>query len=411
MHETKTDFTMKRTRTLLAFPILLTISLCSRADDNAFNRALTQLVSDCPELSILKSVNEATVSTEKALNRLSMPEVSVEHVWGSEGVGNKFDVGVSQSFDWPGLYRARAKAISAQTTANMLLEQASLVDKVTEVKALMVDIIFQKKNIKIAEMLHDHMLRLDQATRESLERGEISRLEYKRAELERIQTSMQLRENERLLTELYSELENATGRQDCVAVMNGVDDVPQWVVEPEANYEEKINTLNPRMAHLRATIEAIEATSRSEKMSASLPSFSLGYVFQREQGETFNGFNVTLGLPVYGSSNVRNASKANLLAAQLAAQSEQISILSRMRSQRRTALSLARELNDYQAIFDSDNYAELLRIALDGGETDTIHYLQELNFYIEVTRQYLELQHQYNLALVRLNCYDFPGVD
>lgn len=398
---------MKTKRLIVTTFIFLSLILSSKADDSVFNKALNLLVKDCPELAILRTNNEATLQTEKALNRLGAPELSVEHVWGYNHVGNKFDVGVNQSFDWPGLYRARAKAISAQTTASQLLEQTSLVDKVTEVKALMVDIIFQKKNVNLTSMLHQHMLQLDKATKESLERGEISRLEYKRTQLELIQTSMQLRENERLLGELYSALETATGHTDCVAIMNTVDDVPQWIIEPEANYEEKINTLNPRMAYLRATQAAIEATSRSEKMSASTPTFNLGYVFQREQGETFNGFNITLGLPVYGSSNVRNASKANILAAQLEAQSEQIAILSKMRAQRRTAISLAQELEDYSAIFDEGNYSDLLRISLEGGETDNIHYLQELNFYIEVSRQYLELQHQYNLALVNLNCYDF----
>lgn len=386
---------------------LLTIAVTPlpvRAKD--FNTALNELVADCPQLEILKKNNEATILTERALNRLAAPEISVDQVWGRNGVGNKFDLGISQSFDWPSLYRARNQAITAQTTANSLLEQTTLLEKVGEVKALMVDIIFQKKSIDLSRMIHSHMLQMEEGAAENLRKGEISKLDYKRTQLERIQTAIQLRENERLLNELYRQLNEATGKSDADVIMADVEEIPAAVIHTEEDYERKLATLDPRMAYLNATIRAVDATSRSERMAATLPAFSVGYIFQREQGETFNGFNISLTLPVYGSSHVRNAAKANIVSAQLEAQMEQIAILSQMRSRRRAALALAQELTDYSTIFENGNYSELLKMALEGGQTDNLHYLQELNYYIGVTKEYLELQHQYNLALISLNRYD-----
>lgn len=396
---------MKFSKRSLSTVFILASSFVS-GQDKSFNDALQELLKDCPEITILKKSNEATIETEKSLNKLNSPEVEIDQLWGRKGVGNKFDITVTQGFDWPALYKARAKAINAQTNANILLEQTSLLDKTREVKSLMVDIVFQKKNIEMSELVLNHMTQLEKETKESYNRGEISKLEFKRTELERIQTSIQLRENERLLNELYASLESATGKSNSKAIMDRVKEVPEWNINPESHYEEQINRLNPRMAYLRATIEAIEASSYAERMSANYPSFNLGYLFQREQGETFNGFSVSLTLPIYGSNHIKNAAKANIVSAQLEAQVEQISILSKMRNERAAALSLAKELDDYSTIFENGNYADLLKLALEGGQTDNIHYLQELNFYIEVTKQYLELQHQYNLSLVSLNCYD-----
>lgn len=396
---------MKLRRLFITGILILAVSY-QKAQTNTFETVLAQLVTDCPEIQILKLTNNATLETERALNRLNSPEVSMEHVWGRNGVGDKFDLGINQNFDWPGLYRARAQAINAQTDAFMLQEQAGTIEKLQKVRAIMVDIIFQKKNMALDSMIHDHMVKLESDALESYNKGEISKLSYKRTQLERIQTSIQLRETERILNELYSDLSVATGRSDSKALMSMVTDVPQWEILDEEEYEEKLNTLDPRMAYLKATIEAVNSTSKAETMAARMPSFNIGYVFQREQGETFNGFNVALTLPIYGSNHVKNASKANILSAQLEAQSEQIALLSNLRTQRSAALSLAKELNDYAVIFEKGNYSELLKLALEGGETDNFHYLQELNYYIDVTRQYIELQHQYNLALVSLNRFD-----
>lgn len=395
---------MKRILTVL--PLLLISTFILRAEDNVFYRVLDELVKDCPEIQVIKAANLASIETERAVNRIASPEVEVEQVWGRHGVGNKFDVGVSQSFDWPGLYRQRAKMIDAQSNANLLMEQSSLLEKTLQVKLLMVDIIFQKKNLHLANMMNDHAIQLEKATKEAYERGEISKLEFKRTELERIQTSIQLREAQRILDEMYAELTSATGKENCVSLMAQISDVPSWGIKSEEEYEDILKQMDPRMRYLQATIQAIEETGKSEKMATGYPVFSVGYVYQREQWETFNGFNVSMSLPIYGTSNVRRASKANVIAAQLEAQAEQISLLSKMRNQRNAALSLAHELNDYSSIFEDGNYSQLLKLALEGGETDNIHYLQELNFYVEVTRQYIELQHQYNLSLVNLNRHD-----
>lgn len=393
--------------------VLLFCSITAWATNksNEFDVALQLLVQDCPEIEILKKNNEANIAVQKSLNKLSSPEVEIDQLWGRNGVGNKFDLTVTQAFDWPGLYRARAKAINAQTNANFLLEQTNLLDKIQEVRSLMVDIIFQKKNISLSQMIYNHMLELENANKESYERGETSKLELKKTQLERVQAAIQLRENERMLNELYTSLDAATGKNNSREIMDKVSDVPESLIESEENYELKVNNYDPRMSYLKATLEAVNATSKVEKMSSTLPSFNLGYLFQREQGETFNGFSVSFSLPIYGNSHVVRASKANVISAQLEIQVEQIAILSKMRNRRLAALSLARELEDYSTIFEKGNYAELLKLALDGGQTDNIHYLQELNYYTEVTRQYLELQHQYNLAMVDLTRYDIFSED
>ena len=68
---------------------------------------------------------EADIMDEKVSNNLEDPEIAVSHAWGAEGIGNKFGVEISQSFDWPGVYRARSKATAENSRALQYLAEAN----------------------------------------------------------------------------------------------------------------------------------------------------------------------------------------------------------------------------------------------------------------------------------------------
>ena len=78
-------------------------------------------------------VNSAEI---KSNNNLGETDVDFEYLFGEKSLGNRWAIGVSQAFDWPGLYNARSKANKSQISAlSYLLMQKKL------------DILFQAKEI------------------------------------------------------------------------------------------------------------------------------------------------------------------------------------------------------------------------------------------------------------------------
>ncbi|MDE5646942.1 MAG: TolC family protein, partial [Muribaculaceae bacterium] len=309
-------------------------------------------------------------------------------------------------FAWPGVYRARAKAIDASTRASELLEQSAVADKILEVEQLVIDIVYQKKTIEVEQKILDHMCALEKGNLEGYELGELTKLDVKKIEIGRISAASSLREAQRTLDDLYARLEAVTGRRDCRSVINGITEIPEGNILSEEEYEKLIDSYDPRLAWLRAQSEAYVLDGKAEVLAARSPGFSLGYAFEREGGETFNGLSASITLPVYSRRHVANSAKANALSARIEADATHLSAIAGMRSLRTSVTSMKIELNDYSDVFGDDNYASLLTIARQGGQLDNLRYLEELNFFLDAARARLQLEHEYMRSLATLNRYN-----
>lgn len=390
------------------FFLLATVAttLTSVARNNDYNNIISALVADCPEVRQLVASNKAELEAKAAANVLDNPTVEAEHLWGRDDAGNKMGAGISQEFAWPGVYRARAKAIGASTRASELIEQSAVADKILEVEQLVIDIVYQKKTIEVEQKILDHMCALEKGNLEGYELGELTKLDVKKIEIGRISAASSLREAQRTLDDLYARLETVTGRRDCRSMINGITEIPEGNILSEEEYEKLIDSYDPRLAWLRAQSEAYILDGKAEVMAARSPGFSLGYAFEREGGETFNGLSASITLPVYSRRHVANSAKANALSAQIEADATHLSAIAGMRSLRTSVTSMKTELNDYSDVFGDDNYANLLTIARQGGQLDNLRYLEELNFFLDAARTRLQLEHEYMRSLAALNRYN-----
>lgn len=371
-----------------------------------YNNIITALVANCPEIKQLTASNKAENEAKAAENVLDNPTIEGERVWGRHDAGTKTSIGVSQEFAWPGVYRARAKAINASTRASELLEQSAASDKMLEIEQLVIDIVYQKKCVEVERGILDHMKQLEKDNLEGYEHGELTRLDTKKIEIERISAASSLREAQRTLDELYAQLESVTGIHDCRQMVNEIKDIPQGKILSEEEYERLIDTYDPRLAWLRAQSEAFILDGKAQVMAARAPGFSLGYAFEREEGVSFNGFSASMTLPVYSRRHVMNSARANALSAQIEAEASHMSTLAGMRSLRSSVTSMKAELEDYSDVFGEDNYASLLTTARQGGQLSNLQYLQELNFFLEASRARLLLEHEYVRSLAALNRYN-----
>lgn len=376
----------------------LTVSAQKESD---YNHIISALVAECPEIKQLVASEKAGIESRAAENVLENPTVEGQHVWGREGT--KYDIGISQEFAWPGVYRARAKAISAGMHASELLEQSLVADKILEIEQLVIDIVYQKKTVEIETRILEHMTALEKGNIEGYNHGELTLLDLKKVEIERIATSSALREANRALDGLYTALETVTGRHDCRTLVAAISEIPQATILPEADYEQLIDNYDPRLAWLRAQTDAIRLDGKAEVLAARAPGFSLGYAFVSELGDSFNGLSASISLPVYSRRHTVAGAKAKALSVEIEAETARMTAIANMRSLRASVTSMQTELNDYNTVFGDDDYAHLLTIARQGGELTNLQYLQELNFFLDAARSRLTLEHEFVRSLAALN--------
>ena len=175
---------MKRIIILSAI-IILGISV----NANDFDNALFEIVSNNPTLVASIAENEAEINELKSENNLPDPEIGYEHKWGKEGA--KWGVDISQSFEWPGVYSARKKAINSTSEAIEYLNKSNYLNKLVEIKLLLIDIINLRKQISLVSQLESQIDSLTLKYQQGAKQGEVTILDINKMKIEKIALTRQ----------------------------------------------------------------------------------------------------------------------------------------------------------------------------------------------------------------------------
>ena len=110
-------------------------------------------------------------------------------------------------------------------------------------------------------------------------------------------------------------------------------------------------------------------------------------------------------LPVYSRKQETQGALLEAQAQQLTEEQNQTDTYSQIEADYVRASALRQQMDMLgPAIVSTDNL-RLLRMALDGGEMSLLTYLQEINYYIDVTKSYFEIEKEYMLLMAGLMKY------
>jgi outer membrane protein TolC len=174
---------------------------------------------------------------------------------------------------------------------------------------------------------------------------------------------------------------------------------PEAVTDPievrDAANSPTLQALENELTLRRADLDV----TRREQM----PGFSVGYVNEVEAGESFNGFSVGVALPLFTSGRKRiAAAKAAVAAAEFEAESARAVRSEQLTADMAQLTRLKKQLEAYDRAFASNDYISLLTKSWRGGETTTLNYVQELNYYISVRLEYMALLLSYHQQAAEL---------
>jgi len=388
---------MKQTIIISFLSCILTIN----ASAKSFNDILYSVAANNPTLAAGVAESNAELSSLKSENNLPDPEIGYEHTWGKEGT--KWGVAVTQSFEWPGLYSTRNKAIKSTSKAMEYLNRSNFLDKLIEIKLLLIDIVNTRQNISLMEQIKAHIDELEEKYNEGYKRGEVTILDINKIKVEQIAVNRQYNSLKNQLTVLEASLLDENGGKDCSSILSSLSDFPDETIHPVDYYIEQIEKLDPLVNHLSLLSEAQTEQVKAAKLS-KLPGFSIGYKMNNELGASFNGFSIGISIPVFSQKHKKAVADAVFDAYKLKTEAINVNRVASMRAQYDNAVSLYKEIEMYRPIFDNNNMA-LLRKALDGGEMSLLNYLQEVNYFLEARMNYQDVQYRYHQALTSLNRY------
>ena len=385
---------------IIATAILSLMIPSINAQTQSFDDVVAQMLASNPAIKELTHGAEAEIQEMKAENILEGPELEGFHKWGNLG-DRKYGVSISQGFDWPGLYSARRQMIRNNESALGLLRNATVTDKKVEARSLLIDLVNSKRNISILERIDTIMIDLAKYYDAAYKSGQVSILDKNKIDIEIIRLGGRLTEEKNQYGNIIASIYDFCGSDQIEPTIDQLNSYPDAMLLSADDYKKLAEESDPYMAYLKQIAEVNKSRGKVASRSA-LPSFSLGYEWEREEGQNFNGFNVGVKFASWSNKNSRAAVVASGLENDVKIASQSKKLMTDIDNDHSTALDLIKQIDKFETALNG-NHNELLLKALKGGQINMLDYIQEVNFYLEAELDLENMRHEYQLALSRLN--------
>lgn len=351
-------------------------------------------------LNQMKADADAGLFAGEAENSLAGPEAEFEHVWGRGGA-RKWNVGITQSFDWPGLYSARRKAANVSYIAAGYEREAKRAELLVETKRLLVQagFICQRRDV-IDSMIAD-LTDLQKYLDEALKHGLVTIIDSKKAAIEIVNLCIERDALDEQLAAVVGQISIATGTDFSVSQIDASTMPATTALLSLDEYMAKVEA-DPMVIASKANVDAARLNEKVADRSV-LPGFGVGYRHEFEEGTHFNGFAVSVSLPSWGVSKTRKASRMQTLAADAGVELQKSLYLSRVKAEYQAAAALRERIKSLRAVGMDGSYLQLLRMAREGGEISMLDYLREQSYYRATALSLLDLEERYALLLTSLN--------
>lgn len=388
-------------RRYVIYAVLATSVCCASAQSLTWKEAMGQIEHNNVGLQQLVKENESqNVSNFGETTVLKPTDVEFEHLWGADH-SHKWNVGVSQNFDWPGLYGSRKDAARAWSRAYEYLYLSERNELHYKAISAFNDLTYCNMQLELLQTVLEKMLKLQEYVNIGYQQGQLTILDVKKLDLE--------------VYSLESEISDARQQYDrCmadIAALNGgaqMDvDCSAYAMQPLYDKETYLQYAEqtPAAQALKAKAEATQADAKALRASQN-PGFSIGYVHAFEENTHFNGLSVGIELPFF--SRNKSSQAARMLTDALLLEGKQSLIANQLdvTADYDNAVRRRGQLDGLRKVTLDNNYPELLLMAYKGGQINVLTYIQETTYFLQARKDYLTAEYEYYSTLTRLNRYN-----
>lgn len=362
-------------RALLAI-ILLSFSGASvNASGPEFNEVLTTLLNNDPAVRAQLLRNRAEL---KALHAAGAPEaldLDFDYKWGHGQAPRKWGISVSQSFDWPGVYSSRRKALRASAIALDASQEAYVRSRRIELAARLADYVALSRRCSLLEDFAANTSELLRKYERLYEAGEVIIVDLRRLRIEDALAQGRVAQARAERSAVRETIELLNGEP-----LPGLSSLMEY---PDLKLGDIDAESYPEVIAARYQVEAGELAAQTAART-QLPGFSLGFLHEKEGSENFTGFSVGLSLNLWKSG-------AETAAARLAAYAAQETAEATLRERRAELAARTSNLASIQeaiiplerSIGDPQEYISYLDRLLTAGSITLFQYLTDSNAMLE----------------------------
>jgi len=341
---------------------------------------------------------------EKLGNRTGLapanPEIEFNYLWGNPSIiGNRTDINVRQTFDFPTAYAHRSKIAGLQNENAELSFKAERINVLLSAKQACIELVYYNALAREYAVRLQNAERIAQAYQSKLNAGETNALENNKAQLNLTSVQAEIVQIEVERAALLSELKRLNGGKEIVFSVNvySVNDLPP-------NFEDWFTTAeskSPVLQYVRGQIE-IRQQQVNLNRALGLPKFSAGYMSEKVVGQRFQGVTVGMSIPLWENKNRVNYARTQTQAAEAIFEDSKVQFYNRLQTLYFKAAALQQNAQRVRQSLENNNNEPLLKKALDAGEISLLNYLLEIEFYYNEVNKVLEAERDFELTVAEL---------
>lgn len=380
---------------------LLAAALPLAAQD-PYSPVLSQIEQHSPDLRALRQRADAEVAAHHTGLAPSNPTVEAGYLWGlPSAVGPRIDVAVRQEFDFPTVYRLQRQLAAVRDSSAEYQYRYGRQQLLLAAKQTCIRLIYGNALVALRRADADRARQLSAAYDRMLQQGNANQLEANRARLSLTTAEAALAEAEVERDRCRAELHTLNGGVP-VPFECAVFPSEQLPTDTAAWFALALNA-DPSLAAGRSESDIAQRTVRLTR-AQTLPRWSVGYMGEFVEGNTFQGITFGLSLPLWQhTGRVRQA----LHSAQ-AIQTQADALRQHLSSKRQAQLQEARRLTALAEQIDSllpTTDADLLNRAFLAGELPLTDYLLEQSLQTSARVRLLATLRDLHLIIAELNAY------
>lgn len=367
-----------------------------------YNDVLAQIEQNNPELKALQA--EAAARAQEARTGLAPadPEVEAAYLWGKPSdMGNRVDLNVTQTFDFPTAYYWRKKVSDGNVDVAYLDYQVARRELMLNAESLCIEMVYRNAMSSLLAKRLDMAETVYASVSKKVSAGDANMIDLSKAEFNLISSRRSYETNAVDLEMTASQLACLNGGRPVSVEADSFmpADLPQ-------DFDSWFSGISSPDVRTLSRQEEVSRLGVRAEQAGWLPKFSVGYVSEHIAGTVLQGVGVGVSIPLWENHGKVKAAKAAAQAAKTRLDTEKIQFEGSMRALFTKAVKLSSLVESYRSSLESTESMDLLGKALASGQISLIDFVVEQEVWYDAAEQLLESERDLQTVLAELRSFD-----
>lgn len=384
-------------RYIVSILLLLQLNNVLQAQD--FSAILQSIEEKSTRLAVARIESAAEKAEASKISVPDDPEVGFNYLFGRDGIGNRWDLNVSQTLDFPSVIVRKRKVAREMQRVSDLKYLSTRQQVLLAARKLCIEVVYCNAMMEHLNEDLEETRAMAAAYEVLFEKGEATVIDHNKAHQALLFFETEYNEFMTMKQNLLMELQCLNGGEKVLIEDTVFTHIPlqpdfdQWLAEHLEQHPDMQLAQEEKLAN--------EQTLKMER-SKWAPALRVGYMGEFARDEKYQGPSVGLSVPLWGNRKNVKAAQMHLAASELAEADLRMHLVIQLQNIYRDALQLQDTYHRFHTHLTHCDNSELLRKSLEVGQITLLTYLQELQYVHEVHEKLMATERDLELRKAEL---------